>query len=339
MPELIRYDAARLALFEAKRVDEVMDIKNQAIALDAYARQAKDPELINLATDIRMRAERRAGELLAAMERNGERKGPGRPANNNGSDAQPLDEPKTLDELGIRKDQSSRWQKIAALPEKEFEERVAQSKRLATQSVESTPFERAQEKKTKRAAREVELGARQRALPDAKYGVILADPPWAFQPYSKETGMDRAADNHYPTQALEELSRQDVPSIAADDCALFLWATAPMLYHALGVMDAWGFEYKSHCIWLKDKVGTGYWFRNKHELLLVGTRGKFVAPAPGTQWESVVEAAVAEHSKKPEIFLEWVEENWPSIPKIELNRRGSAREGWAAWGLEYEAAE
>ena len=39
------------------------------------------------------------------------------------------------------------------------------------------------------------------------------------------------------------------------------------------------FEYKSHAVWLKNKVGTGYWFRNQHELLLVGTRGNIPAPA------------------------------------------------------------
>jgi hypothetical protein len=47
-----------------------------------------------------------------------------------------------------------------------------------------------------RAKREAELGVRQRALPDKKYGVILADPPWRFEPWSLETGMNRAAQNN-----------------------------------------------------------------------------------------------------------------------------------------------
>lgn len=340
MAELIRYEAARAALAEAKRIDEVFDIKNKAIALDAYARQAKDPELVNLATDIRLRAERRAGELLIAMERNGERQPQARPKINVRDvtmlSVEPEAPPQTLKELGISPDQSSRWQGIAKMPENQFEERVAQMKRLATQTVTMTPFERAQEKKTKRATREQELGARQRALPDAKYGVILADPPWSFEVYSRETGMDRAADNHYPTQSLVDIQDLEVEAIAADDCVLFLWATAPMVPQALGVMDTWGFTYKSHCIWLKDKAGTGYWFRNKHELLLVGTRGKIVAPAPGTQCPSAIEATVGKHSEKPEIFLTMIEELFPTVPKIELNRRGPAREGWSVWGNETE---
>lgn len=200
--------------------------------------------------------------------------------------------------------------------------------------------EKQAEKKARRVEREAELGQKQRDLPDAKFGVIYADPEWLFEPYSAETGMDRAADNHYPTSATEVICARPVGSIAADDCVLFLWATAPMIFDAKRVMDAWGFEYKTQCIWYKirpgDARGTGYWFTGEHEILLVGTKGKVPAPAPGTQWTSVIEAPVGEHSSKPEIFCEMIEEYFPSLPKIELNRRGPARAGWAAWGLEAE---
>jgi N6-adenosine-specific RNA methylase IME4 len=70
--------------------------------------------------------------------------------------------------------------------------------------------------------------------------VILADPEWRFEPWSRTTGMDRAADNHYPTSAVGRIAARSVEDIAADDCVLFLWATAPMLCEALAVIEDLG---------------------------------------------------------------------------------------------------
>jgi N6-adenosine-specific RNA methylase IME4 len=185
-------------------------------------------------------------------------------------------------------------------------------------------------KRDGRVKREAELASKITALPDKKFGVILADPEWRFEPWSRKTGMDRAADNHYPTSVVEVIKARDVPSIAAKDCVLFLWATNPMLPHALEVMAAWGFDYKSNYCWGKDKAGTGYWGREKHEQLLIGTRGDVPCPAPGTQLESLIMAKRGRHSEKPEAFLEMIERYFPNIPKIELNRRGPPRPGWYA---------
>lgn len=192
---------------------------------------------------------------------------------------------------------------------------------------------RAELKKQVRTGREATLGARQRALPQARYGVIYADPPWRFKPRSDETGMDRAADNHYPTLDLPELSSLDVLNLAADDAVLFLWATAPMLPEALALMKAWGFGYKSHAVWAKNRDGTGYWFRSAHELLLVGVRGSPPAPAPGHQWSSVFPGPVEAHSQKPPQARQLIEDYFPTLPRIELFAR-SAPEGWDVWGNE-----
>jgi N6-adenosine-specific RNA methylase IME4/DNA-binding CsgD family transcriptional regulator len=196
--------------------------------------------------------------------------------------------------------------------------------------------EKSRTKAERRAQRELELASAQAALPSQRYGVIVADPEWRFEPYSRDTGLDRAADNHYPTSATDIIAERDVTSIAADDCVLFLWATVPMLRDALRVMEAWGFEYKSHAVWDKIHIGTGYWFRNRHELLLVGTKGSIPAPAMGDQFASVMTIARKEHSAKPEQFLELIEQYFPNLPKIELNRRGPPRAGWDAWGNEAE---
>ena len=98
-----------------------------------------------------------------------------------------------------------------------------------------------------------------------EYSVIYADPPWR---YSFSKSHTRDIENQYPTLTVEEIAALSIP--AAKEAVLYLWATAPKLREALHVMDAWGFEYKTHSIWDKEILGMGYWFRGQHELLLVG---------------------------------------------------------------------
>jgi len=221
----------------------------------------------------------------------------------------------------------------AHLPE-ETQQRIAQEAEAGRANVVRTII-----KKERRDAREVELSERQRALPEKKYGVIVADPEWRFEPYSRETGMDRAPENHYPTSDTLDIIARPVASIADRDAVLFLWATAPMLPQAFAVMRGWGFEYKTHAIWHKVRPGagrgSGYWFTGEHELLLVGSRGSIPAPATAL-CGSVIAKPIGGHSAKPDEFLELIELAFPNLPKIELNRRGPPRAGWDAWGNEAE---
>jgi N6-adenosine-specific RNA methylase IME4 len=181
-------------------------------------------------------------------------------------------------------------------------------------------------------AERTEAAAAELADSERRYAVILADPPWRFEPWSP-TGMDRAADNHYPTVTVDKLKAMTVPK--APTSILFLWATAPMLLEALAVMAAWGFAYKTHLVWAKDKVGTGYWARSRHELLLIGTRGDVPAPAMGLQPESVIEAPRGEHSVKPDEFRVIIEAMFPNCPRLEMFAR-TPREGWDSWGNEID---
>jgi N6-adenosine-specific RNA methylase IME4/ParB-like chromosome segregation protein Spo0J len=163
------------------------------------------------------------------------------------------------------------------------------------------------------------------------YGVLYVDPPWRFEPYSRSTGMDRSPDNHYPTMTLSDLREMTLP--AADDCVLFLWATVPMLSEALKLIEHWGFTYKSAAFWVKPVAGTGFWYRNRVEPLLVATRGNVAAPAPGQQPPQVHELSVGTHSAKPEAFAEDIEALFPNVPKLEMFAR-RPRPGWDIWGNE-----
>jgi len=329
MTQLACYEAARAALEQAKSVDEAKSIRDKAVALEAYARQANDGALLEWAIEIRMRAERKAGALLKLMAETGERatRGGDRRSNFHGESLK-------LADIGVSHIQSHRWQGLAKLDADGFEQRVAVAKREVARSAEGTRAERQAEKKERRAQREAALGQKLCALPDRKYGVIYADPEWRFEPWSRESGMDRSPDNHYPTSCLEVIAARDVAAIAANDCVLALWVMGGMLPHGLVVMAAWGFDFKSEYVWRKDRIGMGYWSRRKHELLLIGTRGDIPCPAPGEQWDSCFDAPVGGHSEKPECVCEMLEAYFPHLPKIELNRRGPPRTGWDAWGNE-----
>jgi hypothetical protein len=113
MNSLAKYDAARAALERAHTVDEVKDIRDKAEARRAYAKQANDIDMQNWAAEIRVRAERRAGELLKAMEKQHGARGVGKKVES------PLATP--LSELGITKTQSCKWQRLADVPTPEFE--------------------------------------------------------------------------------------------------------------------------------------------------------------------------------------------------------------------------
>lgn len=165
-------------------------------------------------------------------------------------------------------------------------------------------------------------------IPDGKYNVILADPPWR---YAFSESRSREIENHYPTMDLEEIKALDIP--ADDDAVLLLWTTAPKLEESLQVLNAWGFTYRTCAVWDKERIGMGYWFRIQHEILLVGARGSFPVPAPDRRISSVIRAPRSEHSRKPDVVHEIIERMFPNRKYLELFARAE-RPGWDVWGNE-----
>lgn len=159
-----------------------------------------------------------------------------------------------------------------------------------------------------------------------KYQIIYADPPWKYD-FSKDNA-DKI-EHHYQTMSLEEICKLKIPS--DNNAVLYLWATAPKLTEALEVMKSWGFVYKTHCIWDKDWIGMGYWFRGKHELLLIGVKGKFSPPPPSLRVPSIYKQRRAAHSKKPEYFRDLIGATFKEMNKIELFARQKT-EGWDCLG-------
>ncbi len=175
-------------------------------------------------------------------------------------------------------------------------------------------------------------------FPQKRYKIIYADPPWRFKTWSAK-GKGRSAERHYNTMSLEDIKKLRVADLADDDCALFLWATQPMLKHALEVLDSWGFSYQTVAFdWIKTNkkspgifMGMGYWTRSNAEFCLLGIKG----------WPKIIDEDVSglviskrrEHSRKPDEVRERIVQLLGNLPRIELFAR-QRFQGWDAWGDE-----
>ena len=174
--------------------------------------------------------------------------------------------------------------------------------------------------------------------PEGKFSTFVADPPWRYG----NTSTRGAAENHYGTMSIDELSALTVvPDHAADAAHLYLWTTAGHLPEAFKVMAAWGFEYKTYLVWVKPQMGMGNYFRVSTELVLFGVRGGMRTQARDVM--NYFTAKRGKHSKKPRHFLDLVQKASPG-PYMELFSRCDAddmlggcecskcRLGWTVWG-------
>ncbi|MBO6241974.1 MAG: adenine methyltransferase [Butyrivibrio sp.] len=173
-----------------------------------------------------------------------------------------------------------------------------------------------------------------------KYSVIYCDPPWRYAVWS-DKGKGKAAENHYPTMKLEDICRLPVADIAAEDAALFMWATFPNLKEAFDVIDAWGFEYKTVAfVWAKQNKksdslfwGMGYWTRANAEVCLLATKGH--PKRVSRKVHQVIISHIEEHSKKPSETRDRILELMGEVPRVELFARQKTP-SWDIWGNELE---
>ena len=187
---------------------------------------------------------------------------------------------------------------VAMLPQQNQREIVARGQREILRTAQEI---RARKAEMRRAERIERLAATcNQPLPsDRRYAVIYADPPWDFEVYNEESGIERAAANHYSTMSLDEICALPIPSLASPAAALFMWTTVPHLRESFQVLDAWGFEYKTNIVWVKDKIGLGYFVRNQHELLLIATRGDMPTPLSANRPSSVSQHRAASTAANP----------------------------------------
>lgn len=147
-------------------------------------------------------------------------------------------------------------------------------------------------------------------LPQRKYDVIYADPPWSY----KDKGCNGNAADHYPVMKDEDICKLPVRELANDDCVLFIWATYPKLKEALKVIEAWGFKYKSIAFqWIKQNrngdgffFGLGRWTRGNTEPCLIAVKGK--PHRVSNSVSQLIFAPLRAHSQKPDITRDKIKE-------------------------------
>jgi N6-adenosine-specific RNA methylase IME4 len=278
------------------------------------------------AAEIRIRAERRVGELIrdqkASVGLNQGKRGDRGSRSAPRSDTRP-----TLADAGIDKKLSARAQRLAAVPARQFNGMLGEWRDRIGRETErvTTNLLREGDRQQKREDRPT------RPLPVGLFRLLYADPPWRYEHVVTES---RAIENQYPTMTLDDLCALTVP--AADDAVLFLWATSPKLAEAIQVIDRWGFSYRTCAVWDKERIGMGYYFRQQHELLLVAARGALTVPEPSARPASVFRAKRGQHSEKPILVYELLEAMYPAFTerdRIELFSR-TDRPGWSAWSNE-----
>jgi len=217
----------------------------------------------------------------------------------------------------------------ASVP-KERVEQLIEIKQKAPELIEPILSGEMSIKKAERELRRKDRIESTPVIPDGKYNVIYADPPWKY-----DFGFDihGAADRHYHTMTIKELCELPIRDMCENDAVLFIWVTSPKLFDAKEVIDAWGFTYKTSFIWDKIKHVMGHYNSVRHEFLLVCVKGSF-PKQNNTLHDSVISIERSdEHSEKPEYFRHLIEEMYPNSKKIELFARKRV-DGWDAWGNE-----
>ena len=176
-----------------------------------------------------------------------------------------------------------------------------------------------------------------------KYDVILADPPWAFDVWDKDTGQGRSAESYYSTMDIESICALPVKDLLNKNSVLFLWAVWPSIIpYAEQVINAWGFGYKTiGWVWVKAKksgfgffTGMGYYARANTEPCLLAVKGTM--PVTRHDIQALIYSPVREHSRKPDDQYRKIEALYPNMDYLELFAR-KKRDGWDAWGNEVDS--
>jgi N6-adenosine-specific RNA methylase IME4 len=314
---LAELNTARTALAKADTIQKTKNVLDVAVAAETYAKRQKlGEEAINFATSIKVEALRQLGRMLKETPRNTGVRMAGKDIG--GTKWEPPMNTPTLEEMGLDKRTSKLAQDIAALPEEQFE-----AVRGGVMALSKAQKEVSRERNKNKPVAEI---------PDGKYRVFYADPPWKYTSGDQHSNEAQATTltTHYNSMSIQELCQLPIKLMAQDDAVLFMWTTSPLLEECFYVINAWGFKYKTSIVWDKMAHNVGHYISVRHEFLLICTRGS-CTPDIDKLLPSVVSEKRTEHSVKPETFRNMIDTMYPKGKRIELFARHPAK-GWAVWG-------
>jgi N6-adenosine-specific RNA methylase IME4 len=377
LSEVLKYDEACRMLAEAAAVDEVLDMRSKADALRIYARQAKNRDMEINAAQIRVRAERRLGEMLI-QQRESVGLATGAAGIGKAASAVPEEystQPMTLAEVGIDRKLSSRAQRIAEIGPVRFEALMAMMREQAGEGrviVDVLKIDAENEQRQKRRDLAAAMSHATALSPTGqKVPCIYADPPW----HRNQGVTNRSYENHYPTMSWDEICAMPVAERLLPDAWLFLWIPRAHMFAlhvieievtdvrtgeiimaavdmplAWAVAKSWGFDaYSTAFIWTKTDEehpldqGGGVLVYDQDEVLLMFKRGRGLPkPATNEKFKSNHRERKREHSRKPDHYREVIQRMTGGVPVLELFARVDAEHplpgDWIAWGNQAQAS-
>ena len=314
MTELVKWDQAKKAIAAAYNVDEIKLIRDKAEAY-RYALKLADeaPAVIRQAEEIKLRAERRAGEILkeTTLQKPGEYKR-----------SQATTVSPKLSDIGVSKDQSSNWQRIASIPEAAFEQYIASTPEITTAGAVKLARKIEYEKDMQLKNKEIEG-------PEGLYNVIVIDPPWPVHKIERDVRPNQI-DLDYPVMTIDEIINLDIP--AADNCHIFLWTTQKYLPYAIDILKKWDMKYILTFVWHKpggfQPVGLPQY---NSEFCIYARKGtpKFIDTK---SFFTCFAANRKKHSEKPIEFYSTIK-RVTSPPRLDMFARKKI-DGFVPWGNE-----
>lgn len=317
---LVHFDTARRELALATNLDEVKLIRDQAEVLRQYIRQqGATLEMQNQCAEIKIRAERKAGEMLGEQGRKqGQR--------DETFHDETFEIPK-LDELGISRLQSHRWQLEAGVPEEVLEQHIAKTTAEKEELTSAGILRLAL--KLRRQDRVTDLPPLK-----GKYRTIVIDPPWDISKILRDTAKNQL-EVDFNILSIEEIMALPITEhLSPDGSHIYLWTTQKYLPVAFDVLDAWGLEYVFTMVWHKkggfQPFGLPQYncefvlFAKYRTLPFANTKGFFTC----------FEGVRREHSRKPDSFYELVKRVSPE-PRLDWGSR-EKRDGFEQYGNEVD---